>query len=159
MNYELFDSLRDYLRVLVESKTPRLFPLEDALAHAQAEHVRCAEVVCQLGVAEADRARAGDFLLLLNSTAVGAAIAVKRVSAQGGDTSGITTALVDLWGQAEAARALWFDQFVRFPADGADGREFALRETSRQLGPQAVAIATQLKEPVLQYIDFVSKVA
>jgi hypothetical protein len=158
MEREQLDSLRDELRKAVEVSTAGLFPLEGSLAKAHASKAQIVEKVASLPLSGSARAVAVDLLLLLDSTSIGAALAVKRVSNRGGDVSGITTALVDLWGQAEAARSLWFDHFVRFPQDMEAGREPALLETARLLGPRAVSIAMQLHEPVPQYIEFVSKV-
>lgn len=159
MSHEMFDALRDKLKSSVAAGSKAVFPLEDALREASACRAEMVALVAALGVASHNAEVATNLLTIMNSASVGAAIAVKRVSERGGDSAGITSALVDLWGQAEAARALWFDTFVQFPGDVEAGREPALRETARLLGPQAVAIATQLHEPISQYIDFVSKVS
>lgn len=158
MGHKNFDELRERLKALVASSSEEVFPLEAALRQANLLRSEVSSLVAAFGVPASKAELATDLLVALNSTSAGSAIAVKRVAARGDDAAGITSALVDLWGQSEAARALWFDAFVRFPTDADAGREPALRETVRQLGPQAVSIATQLRGPVSQYIDFVSKV-
>jgi len=159
MGRAAFESLREDLRRGVEASATGLFPLEAALSQAQAKREGFASLATALGVSSGSQEDAIELLMLLDSTSVGTAIAVKRVAQGGADSSGITSALVDLWGQAEAARCLWYDHFVRFPSDSGTGREPSLVETARLLGPQAVAIAARLHEPLSQYIEFVSKVA
>ncbi len=158
MGHKNFDELLGRLKELVVSSSEEIFPLEAALRQANSLRSDVSSLVAALGVPASKAELATNLLVALNSTSAGAAIAVKRVAARGDDAAGISSALVDLWGQSEAARALWFDAFVRFQADADAGREPALRETIRQLGPQAVAIATQLRSPVSQYVDFVSQV-
>lgn len=156
---DVLDLLRDELRVAVEAATIGVFPLEGALEAAIGRKSVTQAAIGSIAASSDRKAQALDLLMLLDSTSVGASLAVKRVAQRGDDVSGITTALVDLWGQAEAARSLWFDLYVRFAADAEAGREPALLETARLLGPRAVSIAMQLHEPVAQYIEFVSKVA
>ena len=159
MNRDNFDLLLKELHAAVVASTVLLFPLDEALKQARAQdatRVALKEKLCAaIPGCRADM----EMLVLFDSTSVGAAIAVKRISAQGKDQIGITTALADLWGQAEAARSLWYEHFVQFPSDLGASRGEALLETARLLGPSAVAIAIQISEPVVQYVEFVSKVA
>lgn len=159
MKREVLDSLRDELRSAVESATAGVFPLEGALAAAISRKGAVQAAISGIVASDDRKSQALELLTLLDSTSVGASLAVKRVSQRGDDVAGITTALVDLWGQAEAARSLWFDLYVLYSSDIETGREPALLETARLLGPRAVSIAMQLHEPVAQYIEFVSKVA
>jgi hypothetical protein len=97
-------------------------------------------------------------LAIFDATAVSAAVALKQISETHDDRTGLTTALVDLWGQAEAARCLWFDKYRVFTGEDSQLREEALKETARLLAPEAIALAMRLQEPVAQYVEFVSKV-
>jgi|LakMenEpi03Aug12_release.lakeMendotaPanAssembly.Ray.scaffolds.fasta_scaffold06455_8 hypothetical protein len=159
MDFASFNQSREQLHTAVAASTVAIFPLEHSLSQAKATHGERAALVSAAGVAPGKVDTAAELLAVLHSTSVSAALAVKRVSERKVEVAGISTALVDLWGMAEAGTALWYDTFVRFPGDQESGREPALRETVRLLGPEAVSIATQLHEPVVQYIEFVSKVA
>lgn len=159
MEYAKFSASREQLHAAIAASAAAIFPLEQALSHARATRGELVALVSAAGVAPEKIQVAADLLTVLDSTAVSAALAVKRVSERKVDVAGISTALVDLWGMAEAGTALWYDAFVRFPGDKGAGREPALRETVRLLGSEAVSIATQLHEPVVQYVEFVSKIA
>lgn len=159
MDFASFNQSREQLHAAVAASAAAIFPLEQALSQAKASHAERVALVSAAGVSPAKVETAAELLAVLQSTSVSAALAVKRVSERKVEVAGISTALVDLWGMAEAGTALWYDTFVRFAADPEAAREPALRETVRLLGPEAVSIATQLHEPVVQYIEFVSKVA
>ena len=159
MDFASFNQSREQLHAAVAATSVAIFPLEHALSQAKATHGERTALVAAAGVVPGKVEAAAELLALLHSTSVGAALAVKRVSERKVEVAGISTALVDLWGMAEAGSALWYDTFVRFAGDTEAGREPALRETVRLLGPEAVSIATQLHQPVAQYIEFVSKVA
>lgn len=159
MDFSDFNAMRERLHAAVAASSTSIFPLEQALSYAkQAQQERVA-LITTAGVAPEKVEAAANLLALLHSTTVGATLAVKRVSERKVDVAGISTALVDLWGMAEAGMALWYDTFVQFSADTEAGREVALRETVRLLAPEAVSIAIQLHEPIPQYVEFASKIA
>lgn len=95
---------------------------------------------------------------LFDVTTVSAALAIKRLSGRDAELAGITTALVELWGQAEAGRCLWFDTYTVFTGQEAEARRLSLVETARVMAPEAISLAFRLSEPVTHYVDFVSKV-
>lgn len=100
-----------------------------------------------------------DLLVLLDVTSVSASRAIRSLAARADDASGIRDALVDLWGRAEAARCLLIDAQTVFSQEQASQRMNDLWETARLLAPEAIAIAMRLSEPVIQYVEFASKVA
>jgi len=153
MNREKLDSLLSELKNSVErSSEGHLFPLNAAVVSVSAQR----DVRRSMDDKIPDKEL--DLLALLDATSVSASLAVKNVSRAHSDTTGMTTALVDLWGQAEAARCLWLDQHTLFSGEAARERGEALRETARLLAPEAISLAIRLGEPVVQYVEFVSKV-
>jgi hypothetical protein len=156
MKREVFDRLLDELKgaVLATAEGHR-FPLNAAVAAVMLQgNSRAAATASKPEISQS----ALGLLALFDVTTVSAALAIKDVSRTHDDTTGLTTGLVDLWGQAEAARCLWFDQYAVFSGGESHLREVALQETARLLAPEAIALAIRLQEPVAQYVDFVSKV-
>ena len=154
MDREKLDSLLSELKKSVESSSAgHLFPLNAAVVGVATQ--RDARRSLDARISE----RELDLLALFDVTSVSASLAVKSVSRTHSDTTGITTALVDLWGQAEAARCLWLDQHSLFSGEAAKARGEALQETARLLAPEAISLAIRLGEPVVQYVEFVSKLA
>jgi hypothetical protein len=100
----------------------------------------------------------GQLLMLLDATSVSAALAIKKLTKLGDDSSGIRDALVDLWGRSEAARCLLFDVQLTFAGSEAESRISDLWETARLLAPDAIAIAMRLSEPVDGYVSFAAQV-
>lgn len=148
----MLHELRDALRSAPDGHR---FPLNAAVTGVVAQGAtRKAVVAAKPEVSDS----ALGLLAIFDATAVSAAVALKRISETHDDRSGLTTALVDLWGQAEAARCLWFDHFRVFTGEDSRVRDEALKETARLLAPEAIALAMRLQEPVAQYVEFVSKV-
>lgn len=159
MKRDEFDALvADLKNKVNESSADSAFPLDRAVTLiAVQDSAREALSTAQVeGVAITHNDR--NLLALFDVTAVSAAVAIKRLSGRDGELAGITTALVDLWGQAEASRCLWFDSHTLFTGEEAAVRHLALSETARIMAPEALSIAFRLSEPVTQYVDFVSKV-
>jgi hypothetical protein len=147
----MLNELKDALRSAGDGHR---FPLDAALTGVVAQFGSRKVVVTNSEVSD----DALGLLALFDATAVSAAVALKRISETHDDRSGLTSALVDLWGQAEAARCLWFDHFGVFSGEASRLRGEALKETARLLAPEAIALAMRLQEPVAQYVEFVSKV-
>jgi hypothetical protein len=156
MKRELFDRLLDEVKnVVLATAEGHRFPLNAAVAAVMLQsHARTAAAASQPEISQ----NSLGLLALFDATTVSAALAIKRVSQTHDDATGLTTGLVDLWGQAEAARCLWFDRCSVFSGEESLLRERALEETARLLAPEAIALAIRLQEPVAQYVDFVSKV-
>jgi hypothetical protein len=156
MDRVVFDRLLDEVKNSVCSAHDlHRFPLNAAVACVVLQRdARKAAVLCKPEISEGSLA----LLDLFDATSVSAGLAIKSVSQTHDDTTGLTTALVDLWGQAEAARCLWFDHFCLFTGEELRLRGGALQETARLLAPEAISLAIRLQEPVGQYVEFVPKV-
>lgn len=93
-------------------------------------------------------------LTLFEVTALSAASGISGLANAGGDTSGLSDALVDLWVRSEAARSLIFDL-----KDGGVGEGYAERledlfESARIIVPEAIALAMRVAEPVDSFVMF-----
>ncbi len=156
MDREALDKLQSELKTGVSSAPGgNAFPLNAAVEAVIAQHQgRIAATKASAGVSEQDLR----LLELFDITSVSAALAIRALSKRTEDTSGISTALVDLWTQSEAARCLWFDRFGSTSAEEVGVKVEALTETAKLLAPEAIAVAIRMREPVAQYVEFVSKV-
>lgn len=156
MNRDEFDKLHSDLRASVSGATSEhAFPLNAAVEAVLAQHQsRLAATGSRKDASEQDLR----LLELFDVTSISAGLAIHALSKKGDDASGISTALVDLWTQSEAARCLWFDRFVVASEAEIAARAEALRETAKLLAPEAIAVAIRMREPVAQYVEFVSKV-
>jgi len=156
MNREALDRLQGELKASVDgASSAHVFPLNAAVHAALAQHqARVDAARARPDMAEQDLR----LLELFDITSVSAALAIRSLSKRGDDASGVATALVDLWTQAEAARCLWFDRFSSTSADDSRAKGEALRETAKLVAPEAIAVAIRMRESVAQYVEFVSKV-
>jgi len=158
MERSAFDTLVMELRSAVEVPGGGAFPLDAAVRVAQAQERTRRDLISGAsgarGVTEDDL----HVLAMFDITSASAAIAIRKLAADDAESAGITTALVDLWGRSEAGRCLWFDAHSLFSGDEAAERSRAAKESARLLAPEAIAIAFRLSTPVVQYVEFVSKV-
>ena len=159
MKRDEFDALIAVLKTNVsEGSIESTFPLDKAVTLIAAQDAERAALSVAHGGDVAITKHDQNLLALFDITAVSSAVAIKRLSGRDGELAGITTALVDLWGQAEASRCLWFDSHANSTGEGAQARRLALGETVKIMAPEAISIAFRLVEPVTRYVEFVSKV-
>jgi hypothetical protein len=156
MDRHEFDRLQNELKTTLGGVTCECaFPLNAAVEAMLAQHEKrsTAARAC-MDVQEQDLRLLGFF----DITSVSATLAIRALSKKSDDTSGVSTALVDLWTQSEAARCLWFERFASRGEAEVDAKVEALKETARLLASEAIAVSIRMREPVTQYVEFVSKV-
>ncbi len=85
MNRDNFDLLLKELHAAVVASTVLLFPLDEALKQARAQDATRGALKEKLCAAIPGCIADMEMLVLFDSTSVGAAIAVKRISTQGKD--------------------------------------------------------------------------
>lgn len=156
MDREEFDRLQDELKTTLGGVTSdHAFPLNAAVEAMLAQHEKRLKATRERAdVHEQDLRLLGFF----DITSVSATVAIRALSKRNDDTSGISTALVDLWTQSQAARCLWFERFASGGGAEADGKVEALEETAKLLASEAIAVAIRMRQPVTQYVEFASKV-
>jgi hypothetical protein len=154
MDREQFDRLQSELKSSVSGVAHgHAFPLNAAVEAIVAQHGARFEMT-RSRIHERD----SRLLELFDITSVSASLAIRALAKRSDDTSAISTALVDLWTQSEAARCLWFERFAGNGQAEVGAKEEALHETAKLLAPEAIAVAIRMREPVAQYVEFVSKV-
>ena len=156
MDRHEFDRLQDELKATIGGVTSdHAFPLNAAVEAMLAQHDKRLKATRERAdVHERDLRLLGFF----DVTSVSATAAIRVLSKKNDDTSGISTALVDLWTQSQAARCLWFERFAGGGGAEVDGKVEALEETAKLLASEAIAVAIRMRQPVTQYVEFVSKV-
>ncbi len=98
-------------------------------------------------------------LALADTVSVATAHAIRAIEKRFVERREDSTSLVDLWGRAEACRALWFETYVLWPGEKIVERRRALAETVRQLASECMGMALRFSSPCQQYVDFVAKVS
>jgi hypothetical protein len=80
------------------------------------------------------------FDLLLLFDVVAAASSVEAASGGGGQgATPVSSEVIDLWIRATAARALWSERFIQWPAENSGKKLDHLRDTARKLGAESIA--------------------
>jgi hypothetical protein len=98
-------------------------------------------------------------LVVADIVAVAAGHAVKSVEKFSDERRQASGALVDLWGRAEACRALWFETYVLWPTDRTAERRRALSESVMQIASESIGMALRFSGECRQFVDFVTKVS
>jgi hypothetical protein len=107
-----------------------------------------------------DRERGAEAALVLaDVVSVAVAHAIRAIEKRFVERREHSTALVDLWGRAEACRALWLETYVLWPSEKASERRRALAETVLQLSSESMGMALRFSSSSQQYVDFVAKVS
>lgn len=156
MDRDEFDRLRDELKTTVGNVAEVCaFPLNAAVEAVVAQHERrLAATLARADVQERDLR----LLEFFDITSIGATLAIRGLSKKNDDSSDISTALVDVWTQSEAARCLWFDRFARKGEAEVGDNAQALEETAKLLASEAIGVAIRMRESVVQFVEFVAKV-
>jgi hypothetical protein len=98
-------------------------------------------------------------LVVADTVSVASAHAIRSVEKLSEEKRQGSAALVDLWGRAEACRALWFETYVLWPRDNTTERRQALAETVMQLASESIGMALRFSGVCQQFVDFVRKVS
>jgi hypothetical protein len=156
MSTDTFENLLSHLERHVVSHKVAAFDLDAVLASAQALRSERQAMLSSLLASEIAEVHLSA-LICFDVVAVASAIALHgnvNASATTGDPQ---TALVDMWGGAQAARTLWGDHFLFSVSPAVEGRLEAIEETARVLGGQAVNFSLQTGRSAPQFADFVAK--
>jgi hypothetical protein len=159
MSINTFEGLLGQLEQHVVSRQVVEFSLDAVLASGVALQTDREAAVLSIAGRSFSEADFGA-LLCFDVVAVASALALRSSAAQSGQGShggDRQTALVDLWGGAQAARTLWGDHFLFAVSPTVEGRIEAVRETARVLGGQAVSFSLQIEYSAPQFADFVAK--
>jgi hypothetical protein len=156
MSIQNFENLLEQLEQRVASSQVVEFNLDATLACGAAlRSDRDVAIATMSGsqIAEADVS----LLLCFDVVAVASALALRGLATRGPASGDRQSALVDLWGAAQAARTLWGDHFLFAVSPAVEGRIEAIRETARVLGGHATGFSIQTGCPAPQFADFVAK--
>ena len=154
----IFDSLLTDLKLAPSAGSQDAFPLDRALVLIDERTTQREGLLQQISPESAQDRRLGGMLVICDAVSVATKAAIAMVEKEGGNAREQSAALVDLWGKAEAARALWFESYVLWPADCRIERMAALSETSLQIAAEAMGLALRFSSPSRQFADFVAKV-
>jgi hypothetical protein len=105
--------------------------------------------------AEAAKGEPFDLLLLFDVIAATASLEAASVGAAGG--APVSSDVIDLWIQASAARALWFERFVQWPNENSSKKLEHLRDTARKLGAESIARGLVEGVQPVKFTEFVGR--
>lgn len=154
-----FDSLVATLETAALLVETDLLPLDKVLMAAHKAARERAAVLSRCGVQVAAGDGSDHALVVVHTIVVATAHAVKGVEKLSDEERQGSAALVDLWGRAEACRALWYENYVLWPGYEVHSRRRALAESVVQLASEAIGVSLRLSESCQQFVDFVAKVS
>lgn len=148
---ELYEKVVSEVLNSVQAHAQNVFPLDVALEIAK-RHVAQRDLL--LGEEKHIGAETLSLLTLVEVTAVSAQVAIKRATQGEKDEGVLKEELVDMWGQAQAARCLWLDSIASGEIVGLSH----VHETATLLVSDAVGLSRRFREMPTQYIEFASKI-
>ena len=156
MNHSEFDAIGEELREACKKEGISHFSIERA--YQIGEGLR-GERESRLGMlASADVAKGEPFDLLLLFDVVAATASLEAASA--GAAAGadpVSSDVIDLWIRATAARALWFERFVRWPSENSSKKLEHLRDTAQKLGAESIARGLVEGVQPVKFTEFVGR--
>ncbi len=154
-----FDSLITQLKNGASLQEGELLELDKVSRAVQAVVEERRAILAKLAPGIDSERGAEAALALADAVSVAAAHAIRSIERHFAERREGSAAVVDLWGRAEACRALWFESYVLWPKDKTAQRRQALAETVLQLASEAIGMALRFSSPCQQYVDFVAKVS
>lgn len=138
MSQQQLDAISEELREACRREGMKNFSIERA--YLIGEEMRDSRK-SKLSTMVESRATDGEpFDLLLLFDVVAAAASVEAASGGSGEgASPVSSEVIDLWIRATAARALWSERFIQWPAENSGKKLEHLRETARKLGAESIA--------------------
>lgn len=156
MSHSEFDALGEDLREACKKEGISHFSIERA--YQIGEGLR-GERESRLGrLASSDVAKGEPFDLLLLFDVVAATASLEAASA--GAAAGaepVSSDVIDLWIRATAARALWFERFVRWPSENSSKKLEHLRDTAQKLGAESIARGLVEGFQPVKFTEFVGR--
>lgn len=156
MSQAALEALSEELKVACEKKGITAFAIESAFEVAEAmrsEREKKLSAFCPL---ETSSGQAYDLLLLFDIVAATASLEAASVGALK-DAPPAPSEVIDLWIQATAGRALWYDRFVRWPSENSGKKLEHLRDTARKLGAESIARGLLEGVQLSKFTEFVRR--
>ena len=138
MSHAELDVIGEELREACKKEGISNFSIERAYQIGEGLRVTRAGKLASIAPADAARGEPFDLLLLFDVIAATASLEVASVGTTPG-AAPVSSDVVDLWIQATAARALWFERFVQWPNENSAKKLEHLRDTARKLGAESIA--------------------
>ena len=156
MEHSDLDALAEELRSACRSEGISHFSIERA--YQIGEGLRSAREARLASVAPADVAKGEPFDLLLLFDVIAATASLEAASVGGVSSAApVSSDVIDLWIRATAARALWFERFVRWPNENSSKKLEHLRDTARKLGAESIARGLVEGVQPVKFTEFVGR--
>ncbi len=138
MSQQQLDAIGEELREACKREGMKNFSIERAYLIGEAMRDSRKSKLSTIVDSPATDGEPFDLLLLFD--VVAAAASVDAASGGGGQgASPVSSEVIDLWIRATAARALWSERFIQWPAENSAKKLEHLRDTARKLGAESIA--------------------
>lgn len=156
MSQAALDALSEELKAVCKKNGIAAFAIESAFEAAEQLRGEREKKLSTIASPEAARGQAYDLLLLFDVVATTASLEAASVGAVK-DGPPAASEVIDLWIQAMAARALWFERFVRWPQENSAKKLEHLLDTARKLGAESIARGLLEGVQLSKFTEFVRR--
>jgi hypothetical protein len=158
MSHGELDAIGEELREACKKDGISNFSIERAYQIGEGLRGARAGKLASIAPAEAAKGEPFDLLLLFDVIAATASLEAASVGAAIGGTP-VSSDVIDLWIQATAARALWFERFVQWPNENSAKKLEHLRDTARKLGAESIARGLVEGVQPFKFTEFVGRLS
>jgi len=154
-----FESMVESVTASLRASRSLALPLDEALSVTRQKQSEREGVLAAVTSGTQVPQGARDWLTIFDVAAAACAVALSDKSSGALSTSPLAGELTDLWIQATAARALWFERYAQWPNEDPQKKEQALLMTAKEVGGAAVSLATRLGLQPTQFTAYVASLA
>ena len=156
MSHDELDAIGEELREACKREGISNFSIERAYQIGEGLRGAREGRLASIAPAEAAKGEPFDLLLLFDVIAATASLEAASVGATAGATP-VSSEVIDLWIQATAARALWFQRFVQWPNENSAKKLEHLRATARKLAAESIARGLVEGVQPVKFTEFVGR--
>lgn len=156
MSQTALDALGEELKGICHKKGITTFAIESAYEAAEEIKGERERKLATMASPDAAKGQAYDLLVLFDVVAATAALEAASVGAVK-DGAPAASEVIDLWIRATAARALWYERFVRWPQENSAKKLEHLLDTARKLGAESIARGLVEGVQIAKFTEFVRR--
>jgi len=158
MTQQVLDALADDIKRVLQTRGISSFDVEAAFLAGDELRAEREATLGTLVSAEVTKGQPYDLLLLFDVVAATASSEAAGVGAAPG-TEPVASDVIDLWINATAARALWYERFVQWPNENGAKKLGHLVDTARKLGAESIARALLEGAQPFKFTEFVGRLS
>ncbi len=156
MSHGELDAIGEELREACKKEGISNFSIERAYQIGEGLRGARAGRLASIAPTEAAQGEPFDLLLLFDVIAATASLEAASLASLAGGAP-VSSDVIDLWIQATAARALWFERFVKWPHENSAKKLEHLRNTAQKLGAESIARGLVEGVQPVKFTEFVGR--